>query len=113
MKLRILPVTMAATLVLFPSQSLLAAPFFNRSNPDTVRTARVHLISFQVRNEAHEAMTFKAGEQSFTLKTGETLAVKLPLGTPLMAETATAHYAAGALLATVGKDLQGNTLVFG
>ena len=113
MKVRTLPVTMAATLVLFPSPSLLAAPFFGHVNPDSLLAAKVHLISFQVRNEAREAMTFRAGEQSFTLKAGQTLSMKLPLGTSLMATIATAHYPAGAVLATVGQELQGNTLVLG
>lgn len=114
MKIRTFPVTMAAALCFFTTaQTVLAAPFFNRATPNTVRAAKVQNVSFRVRNDTPQALTFKAGDQSFTLKVGETLSIKLPLGMPLTAESATPHFAIGSVMATVNKDLQGNTLIFG
>lgn len=112
MKLRLFPAAMAATLCLVSTPTLLAAPFFNRSNPMTVRAAKAHNVSFQMRNGSAETLVVQAGEQQFTLKPGETVSVKVPLGLTLTSQTTTAQYAAGAALATVAKSLQGNTLVF-
>ena len=112
MKLRNLPAAMVATLCLFTAPTLFAAPFLNRATPSTTRPAKVHTISFQIRNSSAEVITLQAGDKQFTLKSGETASVKLPLGQALISQTVTAHFGAGALMATVNQDLQGNTLVF-
>ena len=112
MKLRTVSATMAATLCLFTAPTLLAAPFLSRSNPATVQTAKVQMVSFQIRNSSGEVLTVAAGPTQFTLQRGETRTVKLPAGQNLVSQSATAHYGAGAVMATVDKILGGNTLVF-
>lgn len=111
MKLRTFPAAMVATLCLFTAPTLFATPLLNRSTPSTVHPAKVHTVSFQIRNGSHEVITLQAGDQRFTLKCGETASVKLLLGQALISQNVTAHYGAGALLATVNQGLQGNTLV--
>ena len=112
MKLRTVPVTMAAVLLLVPAPAMLAAPFFNRSTPSTIHSAKVKTVKFQVRNATSEAMSLRAGDQTMTLQPGQTLELKLPMGESLTAGNTTTHYQAGAVLASVEPVLQGNTVVF-
>lgn len=98
------------------SVSLLAVPpvqaaslgFFHHTAAD--KSSAKAKISFQIRNDTKTALTISTGDQEMTVQPGRVIALKLQEGTQVTAVNGTGHIAAGAVLTTVTRDLQGNTL---
>jgi hypothetical protein len=62
-------------------------------------------ISFNLRNDTGAALELKVGDKVTTLKAGETLPVKLPVGTRIVTDTATEHHAAGEVITVVSDTM--------
>jgi PDZ domain-containing secreted protein len=63
-----------------------------------------------VRNDAKSTLVLKAGEQQYSIEPGKTAQMKLAEGAELINVNGTEKQAAGSVLTTVSKQLQGNTL---
>jgi hypothetical protein len=58
-------------------------------------------IKFNLRNDTGAPLELKIGDQVATLKTGEVLPVKLPVGTRVVNDTATEHHPVGEVITVV------------
>jgi hypothetical protein len=71
-------------------------------------------VKFSLRNDTGAALELKIGDKVTTLKEGEVLPVKLPLGTRIVTDTATEHHPIGEVITVVSDSTYGNsTLVIG
>lgn len=68
------------------------------------------MISFSVRNDSKTTLVLKAGDKQFTIEPGKTTTMKLQEGSQLINVNGSEKQAAGSVLTTVQKQLQGNTL---
>jgi hypothetical protein len=68
-------------------------------------------VKLNLRNDSGSAMEIKVGEQVMTLDPGKPVALKLEVGTRIVANTATPSHPAGSLIEEVIKDHDGATIV--
>jgi hypothetical protein len=68
-------------------------------------------VKLNLRNDSGSAMEVKVGEQVMTLDPGKPVALKLEVGTRIVANTATPSHPAGSLIEEVIKDHDGATIV--
>jgi hypothetical protein len=68
-------------------------------------------VKLNLRNDSGSAMEVKVGEQVMTLNPGQPVALKLEVGTRIVANTATPSHPAGSLIEEVIKDHDGATIV--
>jgi len=87
-----------------------AAPGAKTTTVSGTTQAKAKLISFHVRNDSATALVLQAGEQQITIEPGKTSNMSLQEGVQIVAVNAAGHLAAGSVLTTVSKDLNGNTL---
>ena len=105
----------------FAFATLLAATFF-AAVPATYAAAAtmppsVHAmlfkgekkIKFSLSNETGAPLELKIGDQVTTLKPGEVVPVKLPVGTRITTNTATANHPAGGLIVEVTDSMYSNS----
>jgi hypothetical protein len=76
---------------------------FSDTKPSTVK--------FNLRNDSGSPIEIKVGDQVMTLDPGKPVSLKLPVGTRIVANTATSKYAAGSLIEEVVKEHSGATIV--
>ena len=62
-------------------------------------------ISFKLQNKTGAPLELKIGDKPATLKNGEILPLKLPVGTRIVTDTATEHHPAGELIAVVSGSM--------
>jgi hypothetical protein len=62
-------------------------------------------VSFKLQNSTGAALELKVGDQVTTLKEGEVLPVKLPVGTRIVTNTATEHHPAGSVITVVSDSM--------
>jgi hypothetical protein len=79
-------------------------------HPMSSKTKNVQLL---LRNDTGVAIELQAGETIINIAPGKTVTVKLPEGTRLVDETATAHHNVGDVLVQVSSRLSGTTVVIG
>jgi hypothetical protein len=72
--------------------------------------AKAKMVRLSVRNDSSTPIELKAGEQVMTLNPGKTLALNLPVGTRILANTTSGKYQAGAVLAEISPELSDVTL---
>jgi hypothetical protein len=72
--------------------------------------AKTKVVTFNLRNDSGAAMELKVGETVMTIDAGKTVTVKLPVGTRIIANTATASHQAGTLLEEVSNQLSDTTI---
>lgn len=71
-------------------------------------------VKFSLRNDTGVPLELKIGDKVATLKEGEVLPLKLPLGTRIVNDTATEHHAVGEVITVVSDSTYSNsTLVIG
>ncbi len=63
------------------------------------------LVKFNLRNATDAPLKVKAGDVEMTLAPGQNVPLKLPVGSKIVVEEATAHYAQGSVLAVVTDDI--------
>lgn len=93
------------------SQAVFAAPTLGVRVPVQASFGKPKMISFNVRNETSEPIKIKAGDQKVTVDPGKTVPLKLVPGTSVVADEASAHYAAGAVITVAQQELNNSTLV--
>jgi hypothetical protein len=96
--------------------SLLAAPAVyaapaSISAPVHAMFSKSTTVKLSLRNDTHSAMEVKVGDKVITLDPGKPVTLNLEVGTRIVANTATANYAAGSLIEEVIKDHNGATIV--
>ncbi|MEO6801953.1 MAG: hypothetical protein ABI197_01775 [Granulicella sp.] len=67
-------------------------------------------VTFSLRNDSGAAMELKVGDSVMTIESGKTVKVKLPVGTRIVTNTATATRKAGSLVEEVSNDLSDATI---
>jgi hypothetical protein len=72
--------------------------------------SKTKLISVSLRNDSTESMELKVGDNVMTLAAGKTVAVKVPVGTRILANATTSTHQAGDLVSQVSNELDGATL---
>ena len=72
---------------------------------------KLSTVKLSLRNDSGSAMEVKVGDQVMTLDPGKPVSLKLPVGTRIIAVTATQKCAAGSLLEEVVKEHSGATIV--
>jgi hypothetical protein len=90
------PVTYAAAATMPPS---IHAMFFKGEKK----------IKFSLSNETGVPLELKIGDQVTTLKAGEVMPVKLPVGTRITTNTATSNHPAGGLIVEVSDSMYSNS----
>jgi hypothetical protein len=66
-------------------------------------------IKFSLSNETGAPLELKIGDQVTTLKAGEVVPLKLPVGTRITTNTATANHPAGGLIVEVTDSMYSNS----
>lgn len=94
---------------LLMSEAMFAAPLAVHS-PTHAMFNKEHLVKFKLHNASDAPIKVKAGEDEITLSPGQVLPVKVAVGQKVIVEQASAHFAAGSLLAVVGPELSDATL---
>jgi hypothetical protein len=61
-------------------------------------------IKFSLRNDTGIPLELKIGDKVTTLKEGEVLPLKLPVGTRIVTDTATEHHPAGEVITVVSSS---------
>jgi hypothetical protein len=69
------------------------------------------MVKFNLRNDSGSAMEVKVGDEVMTLVPGKPVSLKLPVGTRIVAVTATQKSAAGSIIEEVIKQHDGATIV--
>lgn len=66
-------------------------------------------IKFSLRNDTGVSLDLKIGDKVTTLRNGEVLPVKLPVGTRIVTQTATEHHAVGQEITVVSGSMYGGS----
>ena len=107
---RLIAAAMAGVLSVSVAPSLHAAPFAFHHSPAQGKAVAGKMVSFSVRNDSKSTLVLQAGEQQISIDPGKTAKLKLAEGAQITNVNATEKRAAGSVVATVGKELDGNTL---
>jgi hypothetical protein len=109
MKIRNVLAVSVAVVSLAASSNVYAAPA-SFGVPVHAMFAKTKMVKLSVRNDSSASLELKVGEQVMTLDAGKTLALNLPVGTRILANTASGKYQAGAVLAEVSTSLSDATI---
>jgi len=106
---RNLLVSSIAALALVAAPALYATPL-SITNPVHATFAKEKTVAISFRNDTNAPLELKVGDSLMKVETGKTLALHLPVGTKVLANTATPNLTAGSLIAQVDTYLAGATL---
>ena len=67
-------------------------------------------VKLSLRNDSGAPIELKVNDQIMTLEAGKSLGLKLPVGTRILANTATPAHPAGSLITQVIKEHDGATI---
>jgi len=95
--------TIAASLVVSPA--VYAATSIH--SPVSAMFGKTKTIKVTLVNDSGASMQVKAGDDIVTLESGKPVTLKLPVGTQVVANTATPIHQAGSLIAAVSDSLNG------
>jgi hypothetical protein len=109
MKTRAVIAISVAIAGLCASTAVYAAPT-NIHSPVPAMFEQTKMVKVTLRNNSNAAMELKVGENIVKLEAGKSVALKLPIGTRISANTATVAHPAGSLIEEVTADLDGATL---
>jgi hypothetical protein len=95
--------------------SLLAAPAIyaspaSISSPIHAMFSRTKMVKLSLRNDSGAAMDVKVGDKVMTLAPGKTIDLSLPVGTRILANSATASHELGSLIEEVVSEHDGATI---
>ena len=91
------------------SEAMFAAPMAVHV-PVNAMFGNVKTVKFSLHNNTKEDVKVKAGETEMTVQAGKTLDLKLPIGTKVVAQTESANYKVGEVVATAVDTLDGSTI---
>jgi hypothetical protein len=109
MTTRHLFVSSIAALALAAAPAIHAAPL-SIANPVHATFSKEKTVSISFRNDTSTPLELKVGDSLMKVEAGKTLALHLPVGTKVLANTATPNLTAGSLIAQVDTYLNGATL---
>ena len=109
MKHRLVVATLAAAVACAAGTALPASAAVHV--PVHAMFGKTKTVKLSLRNDSGAPIKLKAGETSMTLEAGKTMPLKLPEGTSITIEEATAKHAAGSVLTQVSSNLEGATVV--
>jgi phosphosulfolactate phosphohydrolase-like enzyme len=109
MTTRHLLVSSLAALALAAAPALHATPL-RLTTPIHASYAKEKAVSISFRNDTASPLELKVGESLMKVEAGKTLALHLPVGTKVIANTATPNLPAGSVIAEVATYLSGATL---
>jgi hypothetical protein len=100
------------TAVAIVATSLLAAPAVyaapaSISSPVHAMFSKTKLVKFSLRNDSNAAIDVKVGDKVVTLAPGKPVDFSLPVGTRILANSATANHEAGSVIEEVISDHNG------
>jgi hypothetical protein len=103
------------TVVTIVVLSLLAAPAIYAapaaiSSPVHAMFSKTKLVKLSLRNDSGTAMDVKVGDKVVTLAPGKPVDLSLPVGTRIIAATATPNHEAGSLIEEVVSEHNGATI---
>lgn len=95
--------------------ALVATPALNASalsitSPVHASYGKTKDVAINFRNDTSAPLELKVGDNLMKVEAGKTLALHLPVGTKVVANTATPNLTAGSLIAEVATYLSGATL---
>jgi hypothetical protein len=101
-----------ATVALVATPATYASPV-NLSSPIHAMfgKSKISTVKFSIRNDSGSAMEVKIEDKVMTLDPGKLVDLNLPVGTRIVANTATANHPAGSLIEQVSKEHAGATIV--
>jgi hypothetical protein len=94
------------------SEAMYAAPAVAMHSPVLAMFSHEKMVSFSMKNATSAPITVKAGEKEMTVAAGQTVALKLPLGTKVVSVNDTKDHPAGTVVVEVGSQLSDATVVF-
>ena len=104
-------VAVAATAVL-ATPAVYAAPLsITPSVHAMFGKAKTANVKFSIRNESGSPLEVKIDDKVMTLDPGKPVDLNLPVGTRIIANTATPNHATGSLIEEVSKEHAGATIV--
>jgi phosphosulfolactate phosphohydrolase-like enzyme len=106
---RKLLVSSIVALALAAAPAVHAAPR-SITTPIHATYAKEKAVHISFRNDTSSPLELKVGDSLMKVEAGKTLALHLPVGTKVIANTPTPNLAAGALIAEVATYLDGATL---
>ena len=109
MKIRSVLAVSIALVGLAGSSKVYAAPA-NIDLPVHAIFAKAQTVKFSVRNDSKAAIELKVGEQVMTLAPGKSLALKVAIGTTVLANASVGNYHAGDVLAQASKEMDDTVL---
>jgi hypothetical protein len=100
------------TVVTIVATSLLAAPAVyaapaSISSPVHAMFSKTKLVKFSLRNDSNAAIDVKVGDKVVTLAPGKPVDFSLPVGTRILANSATPNHEAGSVIEEVISDHNG------
>jgi hypothetical protein len=109
MTTRNLLVSSIAALALAAAPALHASPL-SITSPIHASYGKSKDVAINFRNDTTAPLELKVGENVMKVEAGKTLALHLPVGTKVLANTATPNLTAGTIIAEVASYLNGATL---
>lgn len=109
MTTRHLLVSSVAALALAAAPALHASSLSTNS-PVHALFAKEKTVAISFRNDSGAPVELKIGENLMKVETGKTVALHLPVGTKVLANTATPNLTAGSVITEVATYLSGATL---
>jgi hypothetical protein len=98
------------TMMLLPTPAQ-ASIFSHKKAADASLGGTAQTVSFNVANRSGADIELRAGDQFMTVAKGQTLPVKLAVGTRITTTTASDKREAGSIICEVSNTLKGNTVV--
>ena len=102
-------VSSVAALALVAAPALNAAPI-SINAPVHAMFAKEKTVAISFRNDTKDPLELKVGDNLMKVEAGKTLSLKLPVGTKVVANTATPNLTAGTVITQVDTYLSGATL---
>ena len=101
--------------VVIVATSLLAAPAVyaapaSISSPIHAMFSKTKMVKLSLRNDSGAAMDVKVGDKIMTLAPGKPVDLSLPVGTRIVANTATPNHEVGSLIEEVVSEHNGATI---
>lgn len=109
MNRRILATAVLVVSSLCASPAIFAAPAA-MPMPVHAMFGKTKMVTFNLRNDTATPLKLKAGDSLVTIDAGKTLNLKLPAGTNVTTEEASATHPAGTVITQVTNDLAGVTI---
>jgi len=101
-------ISVAALSLLVPS-AIYAAPV-SALNPVHAMFGKEKSVKLDIRNDSQSSIELKVGEKVVTVDAGKSVTLNLPVGTRILANTATPTHEVGSLIAQVSSNLAGATV---